>query len=730
MLAILLVPCCILYVIYTRTVAKSVAENVETIARNELSVSVDLLDSALQSYQDRAYFFARSDGYQAYDSSHSLTAGTRGQFSSLQITSDTNYIYNLDSDINCIFVYFHDVDTIIAAGTMSNLCRPSVFFTQYFHDSAVGDMEARLLSFEQPAILPVDSVWGTGGAYLALVYPIGSGGSDRVVICIPAETFSRYFELRSIDISAGTLIFSEDGRFLFSCGIGREDMPSWIDEELNTAEAEQISRNGRNYRVIRQTSSRNGLQAISLLPMDNAIYNTLFNVGRFFAIFLLLTGIIGILVILLLTRLNYMPISRLTQKARQSMPTGGSPGVSEDDINLISRSLTYLQGENSKLSTEMEAMIPTIRMLRLQHLLSGSYNSLEEFNTDCEQVGISFALPCFYVSVFLLPEDLAISRNEIVEVLTKELCRHIESCYISAINRRQMVFLHNVAADGLRPDFAPFNAALAFLTDTFSLSSTVGVGHIYAGTQMIGQSLLQAVSALDYRSVKGRCIVISYDDINLSPDSSYPHQAIRQLTNAVMLGDQTQVQARIDALLQYVYDSNMPLFLARNICADIVKCCLSGSGPKVFHAYSLSTALFDLSECSSVSELFTIIRRIRRILEEDAENAPAQDPLIDEIVRYIEDNYCRCDFSMQEVAEHFSMLPSNLSSFFKEHMQCNMLDYLIELRMNHARRLLKTTDLPLKEISESVGYYNVSSFIRRFKTHEGITPNNYRSKIQ
>ena len=63
-------------------------------------------------------------------------------------------------------------------------------------------------------------------------------------------------------------------------------------------------------------------------------------------------------------------------------------------------------------------------------------------------------------------------------------------------------------------------------------------------------------------------------------------------------------------------------------------------------------------------------------------------------------------------------------------MQCNMLDYLIDLRMKLAKELLRTTTLPLKDISEQVGYYNVSSFIRRFKTHEGITPNSYRFQHQ
>ncbi|HBG76581.1 MAG TPA: hypothetical protein DDW86_06450 [Clostridiales bacterium] len=40
------------------------------------------------------------------------------------------------------------------------------------------------------------------------------------------------------------------------------------------------------------------------------------------------------------------------------------------------------------------------------------------------------------------------------------------------------------------------------------------------------------------------------------------------------------------------------------------------------------------------------------------------------------------------------------------------------------------TDLPIKEIILCVGYTNVSSFIRKFKKIEGITPGKYRELIQ
>lgn len=43
--------------------------------------------------------------------------------------------------------------------------------------------------------------------------------------------------------------------------------------------------------------------------------------------------------------------------------------------------------------------------------------------------------------------------------------------------------------------------------------------------------------------------------------------------------------------------------------------------------------------------------------------------------------------------------------------------------------MLTETSHPIKTVAKEVGYYNVSSFIRRFKEHQGITPGVYRETI-
>jgi AraC-like DNA-binding protein len=51
---------------------------------------------------------------------------------------------------------------------------------------------------------------------------------------------------------------------------------------------------------------------------------------------------------------------------------------------------------------------------------------------------------------------------------------------------------------------------------------------------------------------------------------------------------------------------------------------------------------------------------------------------------------------------------------------------LTELRLNHAKRLLRETSLPIAEVAAASGYSEVSYFGRRFRIEVGCTPSEYR----
>jgi AraC-like DNA-binding protein len=68
-----------------------------------------------------------------------------------------------------------------------------------------------------------------------------------------------------------------------------------------------------------------------------------------------------------------------------------------------------------------------------------------------------------------------------------------------------------------------------------------------------------------------------------------------------------------------------------------------------------------------------------------------------------------------------------LSREFKKYTGFSPNDYLIQLRVDHAKYLLLSTTLPANKISHIVGIHDMNNFNNLFKRKTGITPGKYRS---
>lgn len=69
---------------------------------------------------------------------------------------------------------------------------------------------------------------------------------------------------------------------------------------------------------------------------------------------------------------------------------------------------------------------------------------------------------------------------------------------------------------------------------------------------------------------------------------------------------------------------------------------------------------------------------------------------------------------------------SVLISYFKKYTGQTIISYITNLKMNHAERLLRTTNFSILDISLAVDYNSLSHFVSLFKKHTGYRPTEYR----
>jgi AraC-like DNA-binding protein len=82
------------------------------------------------------------------------------------------------------------------------------------------------------------------------------------------------------------------------------------------------------------------------------------------------------------------------------------------------------------------------------------------------------------------------------------------------------------------------------------------------------------------------------------------------------------------------------------------------------------------------------------------------------------------------MADTLGLSISYVSRIFKTSMDETVMEYVNRLRMEKAKELLRTTQMPVKEIVEFVGYKDASSFIRKFRQFGHLTPLEYRQHHQ
>lgn len=98
---------------------------------------------------------------------------------------------------------------------------------------------------------------------------------------------------------------------------------------------------------------------------------------------------------------------------------------------------------------------------------------------------------------------------------------------------------------------------------------------------------------------------------------------------------------------------------------------------------------------------------------------------INAICQYIMQHY-KHKISLKEIAAFAHLGPNSFCRYFKSRMKKSFSDFLIEIRIKHARRLLAETDMPVAEICFECGYNSFSNFNKQFKIITNRTPIEYR----
>lgn len=263
---------------------------------------------------------------------------------------------------------------------------------------------------------------------------------------------------------------------------------------------------------------------------------------------------------------------------------------------------------------------------------------------------------------------------------------------------------------------------------------TIGISSTTYSLSRLGRCLFEAMEAVRYRIALGRGRLIYFSSA-IPGEQTGEHLLCDNLRQRLTGSVETMEEDAFSVVLEECFqqlrgkgNENPALWLS--LCREI------------FNEYVTSLARAGLSEVREVlnpgfmevldeSNSFIELKRdfkafLTNHLVKYIQEKRSQDSKPIRIAKEYISRHYMAPLSLGDIAEMVHLSPVYFSSIFKKETGQTFSDYLIDCRLEAAKKLLRETDMSVLEISESIGYAGAKYFSKLFRNVVGLTPSEYR----
>ena len=470
---------------------------------------------------------------------------------------------------------------------------------------------------------------------------------------------------------------------------------------------------GRDYFLYSVESGR--WKYISLLPQQDILSEVQFikNITLAISGFLLLAGV---LISYGIALKNYSPVKKLASLVRSGLQQ--TEEKTGNEYELIESGIRSAIRREAELTESMGKYKTILLKDLMEKLLDGQIKDAGgDYRRELAQQG--FARKLFGVAILETGEGL----NQAQEML----CGQDWSTYMVQRENRLIAIVN---CDGNQT----LQEAVARLGGLCRENvSTIGVGNL-SEAEGVYRSYNEARIALDYELLKGKGTVIHYSDIDIAADKTYHYPVFfdERFVQSMQDRDFKVLRMYFERSLRfYISQSSLPLSIERLLFYKRVLLEMEKL-PQLSFERLMDELRGELAASATIDEVQACVENTWKDIFRSAvrQRETYSNELIENILKYIGDNYADSSLSLTRVADRFKMNHSKLSVFFKEQTGENFIDYLSRKRVNVAKELLASDGLTIEQIGIQVGFDSVHTFRRVFKKYEVLTPGQFRDAGQ
>lgn len=274
----------------------------------------------------------------------------------------------------------------------------------------------------------------------------------------------------------------------------------------------------------------------------------------------------------------------------------------------------------------------------------------------------------------------------------------------------------------------------------FGFTVTMAISNIGYGPEALYEKAQECEACLAYRFYMGPDSVILHQDLMgfyRSRDLSSLDRHEKQIIGAIQAGDEHQVTTLLDELKREIIESNANPEQIKHYYWTMVyninhiRLSMKALEKTVDEmSHDMSSLYHMIDESGNILEIHELLYTVATsiVTKINQYNRQNINVTLQKAVDYIHQHYHQ-SITLQDLADEVYISTYYLSRMFTKELNKNFVDYLSEVRMNEAKRLMEDASLKTYEISERVGISDAHYFSKLFKKYVGMTPTDYRSQF-
>lgn len=426
------------------------------------------------------------------------------------------------------------------------------------------------------------------------------------------------------------------------------------------------------------------------------------------------------------------------------------PAKTDDLVHVINKAIEIIDNrreqasKHDEIKQKMASIIPFVNMELISSIMTGVIderkiqNYLSYINWNAKSSYCMIVKACENNEAKGVENELY-NQSKTVNFI-KELVESMSECLVAQTGIDTVVAVLPVGGEALDEyklrawsiSFASF--IYENVEEKMNSKTVIGIGNFYDDFTQMHRSYLEAVSCLDIELEIGAIRHIGDLTLPKRKSDEYPSSAEKSLVGAIVKADRYIAMESQAKIVAWTEKNTAELSAKKQRIIELVIVihrAISDSYENFFDEYErLAKYYFSIIEAKDAQRLYDwLSHHIGTLINEvSAYRRNRMDLTVNRAKEYLTSNYMN-DVTLEKVANKLNVSIYYLSRIFKRETGKSFIDYLTQIRMNEAKRLLKETDMSIKEITYKAGYNNQTYFSTVFKKETGVSASDFRKDL-